>query len=71
MPDRGMTATQSLGIEQFWEELDVPLSTAYKWSAAGGRSGRFPRHTKLPDGRVRILVVRPRSHRPISAGVWP
>ena len=43
-----------LSIEQFCEELGVPLSTAYKWSAAGTRTGRFPRHTKLPNGRIRI-----------------
>lgn len=36
------------------EELDIPLSTAYKWSATSTRAGRFPRHTKLPNGRIRI-----------------
>ena len=52
-----MTKPQSrrwLGIREFADELGVPMSTAYKWSAAGVRSGRFPRHTKLPNGCIRI-----------------
>ena len=32
----------------------MSISTAYKWSAAGAASGRFPRHTKLPNGSIRI-----------------
>lgn len=36
------------------DELGVSISTAYKWSAAGARSGRFRRHTKLPNGAIRI-----------------
>ena len=54
MPHPSLAASRWLSVEQFCEELDVPLSTAYKWSAAGTRSGRFPRYTKLPNGRIRI-----------------
>ena len=43
-----------LTVRQFADELGVSISTAYKWSAAGTNSGRFPRHTKLPNGSIRI-----------------
>lgn len=43
-----------LTVRQFADELGVSISTAYKWSAAGTASGRFPRHTKLPNGSIRI-----------------
>ena len=43
-----------LTVRQFADELGVSISTAYKWSAAGTTSGRFPRHTKLPNGSIRI-----------------
>ena len=43
-----------LTVREFADELGVSISTAYKWSAAGTNSGRFPRHTKLPNGSIRI-----------------
>lgn len=43
-----------LTVRDFADELGVSISTAYKWSAAGAASGRFPRHTKLPNGSIRI-----------------
>jgi excisionase family DNA binding protein len=43
-----------LTVREFADELGVSISTAYKWSAAGTASGRFPRHTKLPNGSIRI-----------------
>ena len=43
-----------LTVREFADELGVSISTAYKWSAAGTTSGRFPRHTKLPNGSIRI-----------------
>jgi predicted DNA-binding transcriptional regulator AlpA len=43
-----------LTVREFADELGVSISTAYKWSAAGAGSGRFPRHTKLPNGSIRI-----------------
>ncbi len=43
-----------LTIEEFCEELGVPLSTAYKWRMAGPESGRFPRYVRLPNGKIRI-----------------
>lgn len=43
-----------LTVRDFADELGVSISTAYKWSAAGAASGRFPRHIKLPNGSIRI-----------------
>lgn len=43
-----------MSMEDFCAELGVSPSTAYKWSAAGPRSGRFPRFRKLPNGSIRI-----------------
>lgn len=43
-----------LTVREFADEVGVSISTAYKWSAAGTHSGRFPRHTKLPNGSIRI-----------------
>jgi len=45
---------QWLTIEDLSAELGISLSTAYKWSAAGPGSGRFPRCRKLPNGSIRI-----------------
>jgi predicted DNA-binding transcriptional regulator AlpA len=41
-------------MHDFCHELGVAPSTAYKWSAAGPGSGRFPRFRKLPNGSIRI-----------------
>ena len=41
-------------MDDFCHELGVAPSTAYKWSAAGPRSGKFPRFRKLPNGSIRI-----------------
>lgn len=43
-----------MSMEDFCGELGIAPSTAYKWSAAGPRSGRFPRFRKLPNGSIRI-----------------
>ncbi len=43
-----------LSMEDFCRELGVAPSTAYKWSASGPNSGRFPRFRKLPNGSIRI-----------------
>jgi len=43
-----------LTVREFADELGVSISTVYKWSAAGAASERFPRHTKLPNGSIRI-----------------
>jgi predicted DNA-binding transcriptional regulator AlpA len=43
-----------MSINDFCEELGVAMSTAYKWSAAGAASGRFPRYRRLPNGSIRI-----------------
>jgi predicted DNA-binding transcriptional regulator AlpA len=37
-----------LTIREFADELGVSVSTAYKWSAAGAWSGRFPRTPSRP-----------------------
>ena len=42
-----------LTVREFADELGVSISTAYKWSAAGTASGRFPRHT-TPNRSIRI-----------------
>jgi predicted DNA-binding transcriptional regulator AlpA len=47
-PSRWMT------MDDFCRELGVAASTAYKWSAAGPHSGKFPRFRKLPNGSIRI-----------------
>lgn len=41
-------------MDDFCVELGVAPSTAYKWSAAGPLSGKFPRFRKLPNGSIRI-----------------
>lgn len=43
-----------LSIEDLCRELDIPASTAYKWSSLGSESGRFPRCRRLPNGKIRI-----------------
>jgi len=43
-----------LTIDDFCRELGVAASTAYKWSAAGPRSGKFPMYRRLPNGSIRI-----------------
>lgn len=43
-----------MSIDDLCAELGVKPSTAYKWSASGPRSGRFPRFRKLPNGSIRI-----------------
>jgi predicted DNA-binding transcriptional regulator AlpA len=43
-----------LSLQEFCDELGVSPHTAYKWSAAGQASGRFPRFCRLPNGRIRI-----------------
>jgi excisionase family DNA binding protein len=43
-----------LSIEDFCEELGVSRDTAYKWSAAGPQSGKFPRYCRLPNRQIRI-----------------
>ena len=45
---------QWMSIEDLCTELGIAASTAYKWSAAGSASGRFPRYRKLPNGSIRI-----------------
>ena len=47
--DRGWMSLQDL-----CHELDVSPATAYKWSASGPESGRFPKFRKLPNGSIRI-----------------
>ena len=39
-----------LSLQEFCDELGVSPHTAYKWSAAGPASGRFPRFCRLPTG---------------------
>jgi excisionase family DNA binding protein len=41
-------------LDEFCAALGVHRSTAYKWSAAGTASGRFPRFCRLPNGHIRI-----------------
>lgn len=41
-------------VDDLCRELGVAPSTAYKWSAAGPGSGKFPRFRKLPNGSIRI-----------------
>ncbi len=43
-----------LTMGDFCRELEVPYSTAYKWSSFGSASGRFPRCRRLPNGKIRI-----------------
>lgn len=43
-----------MSMEDFCLELGISPSTAYKWSASGPGSGRFPRFRKLPNGSIRI-----------------
>ena len=45
---------QWMSVEDLCTELGIAASTAYKWSAAGSASGRFPRYRKLPNGSIRI-----------------
>ena len=45
---------QWMSVEDLCIELGIAASTAYKWSAAGPASGRFPRYRKLPNGSIRI-----------------
>lgn len=47
-------ASSWMSMEDFCRELGVASSTAYKWSAAGTRSGKFPRFRRLPNGSIRI-----------------
>ncbi len=48
------SAAEWLTVEEFCDELSVPLSTAYKWSSHGPASGRFPRFCRLPNGKIRM-----------------
>lgn len=41
-------------MADFCAELGVARATAYKWSAAGTRSGKFPVFRRLPNGSIRI-----------------
>ncbi len=41
-------------IPEFCDELGITTWTAYKWSASGPDSGRFPQFCKLPNGHIRI-----------------
>lgn len=43
-----------MSMEEFWTELGITASTAYKWSASGSGSGKFPCYRKLPNGSIRI-----------------
>lgn len=43
-----------MSIDDLCSELGIASSTAYKWSAAGPASGRFPRYRRLPYGSIRI-----------------
>jgi len=43
-----------LSMTDFCRELEVPYSTAYKWSSFGSESGRFPPCRRLPNGKIRI-----------------
>jgi predicted site-specific integrase-resolvase len=43
-----------LTVEDFCDELGVPISTAYKWCSLGPASGKFPRCCRLPNGKIRI-----------------
>lgn len=48
---------QWLTMEDFCEELGVPMSTAYKWCSHSSQHGevpRFPRACRLPNGKIRI-----------------
>lgn len=53
-PAAGFALGEWLSMEDFCRELGVAPSTAYKWSASGPNSGRFPRFRKLPNGSIRI-----------------
>lgn len=53
-PDGAIRPPTWMTMDDFCYELGVPLSTAYKWSAAGSGSGKFPRFRKLPNGGIRI-----------------
>ncbi len=48
------TAPRWMTIDDFCRELGVAASTAYKWSAAGPTSGKFPVFRRLPNGSIRI-----------------
>lgn len=41
-------------FDEFCAEVRVSKDTAYKWSAAGPRSGKFPKCRRLPNGSIRI-----------------
>lgn len=43
-----------MSIADFCDELGITAWTAYKWSASGPDSGRFPQYLKLPNGQIRI-----------------
>lgn len=49
-----ISTSKWMTMEDFCQELGVAPSTAYKWSAAGPGSGKFPRFRKLPNGSIRI-----------------
>lgn len=51
---RRVATYQWMTMDDFCTELGVASSTAYKWSASGPRSRRFPRFRKLPNGSIRI-----------------
>ena len=47
-------ASRWMTFDDFCRELGVAASTAYKWSAAGPGSGKFPVFRRLPNGSIRI-----------------
>ncbi len=52
--DPQSSARRWMTMDDFCQELGISPSTAYKWSAAGPRRGKFPRYRKLPNGSIRI-----------------
>jgi transcriptional regulator with XRE-family HTH domain len=52
--EAGADARTWLTLDDFCRELEVPYSTACKWSSLGSASGRFPRCRRLPNGKIRI-----------------
>ncbi len=53
-PRGATTASRWMTMDDFCRELGIAASTAYKWSAAGPRSGKFPPFRKRPNGSIRI-----------------
>ncbi len=53
-PPAPITSPRWMTLDDLCRELGVAASTAYKWSAAGSDSGKFPRFRRLPNGSIRI-----------------